>query len=223
MRTLSCLLGLLTTLTLAGCSANMGGALRYTDEGVRKSTVEVLPVIDRTHTAFPWSLSQEVTEEVRYRLQRSPDMLVAARMGSSYPDMRRYKPEELMGSRMRFAKDFPGADYILLMELTDHEIKPYNNETVKPVYPVGGEATEVIMMRMHVRLIDARQEEPRVVMQREVLSNHLVPKGREFSAVDYAELQPGHESYLATPVGRAHARLSRDIAEQVQLYIEPAR
>ncbi len=217
-------LSLALVCLVTSCNMNYGGDAKYTDHGREKPTVEVLPLIDRTQTKLPWSLSKELTDFTRDRLKQSGRLLVAARAGA-YPEMLRYTREDLMGTRMDFAKDFKGANYILLMELVSHQVTPYTrNMDLKPIYPVGGgEATEVIQMSLHMRLIDVRTDEPRVVMQREMPSNHLVPKGKEFANIGYADIRPGDPRFLATPLGRAHARMIRDVAEQVEQYIGLSR
>lgn len=209
---------LLLLSTLLACAPRCPAHVRYHDNGKLKSTVIVAPVQDLAAHPLPWDLSQELTEGIREHLVRTGEFLVAP------VDVVQSISEEVgtidVASRdLSYTDRFRPSDFVVLMEVIDHQEVPYTRGKFKPLYPVKGEVSTVLMITARLKVVDLRSEEPKVVLQEIVHSNHQVQTGKAIEFMDYANTGWGTNLYRSTPVGMAHARLERDVAVQATDYI----
>lgn len=179
----------------------------YTSRGgPAPATIAIAPLLDRANCNLPWSVSAEITNGVREQMADSYGIYVLPREKTD-PVFDRIPVEELYGREATGAARLQGTDFLLLMELMSHTEVPYQRK----------------QLQLRLRILDLRGEEPRLVLQ-EIIHNKLtVNKGLSWKEVDYALVKWPSDDYLRTPVGRAHARLARDVAKQVEHYVNYAQ
>ena len=164
------ILFLMSCLLLSACTGpHYADFFPHHDDGVRKPHVALLPIQNSTNQYLPWDLSRELSQYARYETQNNGMLYV-------YPER---KLEEWLGgcsnidffsNDLAFTMLFRNSDYIVVADLIEHKIEPY-----KIGYPIlFGKPTptthSLLSMKMRVRIIDVREEFPRIVLQ-EVLSN----------------------------------------------------
>ncbi len=207
----------MATIICTGCSRDYGEFIKYHDDGRMKPRVAFVPVIDRSQQDLPWDVSDELTIGMREKLRLNGQLYLTKPQSIRRAYLTRSAEEWLSGDLEELRIFAPEHDFVVLTELVDHKHELYKRQKIKPVYPAKGEVGSVLMMTAHVRVIDIRQEEPRVVLNQYVHSNHMIPKKR--MDLDYRQIPWKATTYLETPVGRAHARLQRDLVAQVEQYV----
>ena len=209
---------LLTLVTFTGCQREYSEFIKYRDDGHMKPRVALLPIIDHSPQQLPWNVSEEFTLGMRNMLMKEGNLYltspVAAQRGFELA-----LEEEWMGNENleAFRVFSPEHDFVVVMELSDHKSVPYERQKIRPVYPAKGEISSVLMMTLRLKVVDIRQERPKVILNQYIHSYHLVPVKQ--GDVDYRKVPWQAETYFETPVGRAHARLERDVVAQLERYI----
>jgi hypothetical protein len=206
-----------TMLTFTSCQKRYGEFIRYHDDGRMKPRVALLPLIDHSAQDLPWDVSEELTTGMSEKLKRNGDIFLTSpdqvSRGFGTQSSEEWVATELPSYRL-FA---PDNDFVVQIELLEHRKEPYSGQKVQPVYPSKGTTGAVLMMTLHVKVVDIRNQEPRIVLSQYIHSNHLIPQSR--MDFDYRQIPWSTRVYKETPVGRAHARLERDIVEQLEQYI----
>jgi hypothetical protein len=204
-------------VALSGCQREYGEFIRYYDDGRMKPRVAFLPIIDRSQQELPWRISEELASGIREKLKSAGNVYLTGpeliRRGYETISAEEWVAADLEEFRL-FAPDH---DFVVLVELLDHAQEAYNGQKVQPVYPISGKAGSVLKITVHLKVIDIRKEVPRTILTQYLHSNHLVPVARV--DLDYRQIPWKATTYKETPVGRAHARLERDIVAQLEKYI----
>jgi len=181
-----------------------------------KPVVVVLPVIDRTESCgLPWSLADEMTDEIRRRVYDSSRIYLLRESGTldvaktlSCPN-----PHDISAAALR---DFGPSEFIVVTEIVEQKQNPYGLQTQK------GEGTgAVLAVKMRVRVIDRRHPQPKVILQELVECDHIV--ARPYLNADYQKTQWGMEQFQNTPMGLAHNKIVRELVSHVEGYIVAAR
>lgn len=191
--------------------------VKYHDNGQPKPAVTVVPVWDRAEHGLAWDVGEELREGILKNLAAQSNVYVPSVNIS--PNDRRIDYARWGENDLTFTKNFENSDFVVLMELVDHQTNPYKRGAVQPIYPADGEVKQVLQLAMKVRVVDVRGSKPHVVLQEIIHSNHMIPPVNRGKVVDYNELTYGVPGYKNTPVGTAHTRLERDAARQVEQYV----
>lgn len=207
-------------MMLMGCQTThktaMGG---YDVYGRPRPLVAVVPVIDSSHSDLSWDVSEELTALVRERLAEKGDLRLSS-SDSVALTLQHIDASTLFAGDLKSASAFHGYDFVVAMELLDHKEIPYTGQKVRPVYPSSEQVGSVIMMTVRLKVIDMRGEQPFVVLQEMLPSNHMVPK--RLLSLDYDNIDIYSEAYRASPLGVSHSRLARDITWRIENYIQVA-
>ncbi len=204
-------------LLSTGCSRSYNEFIRFRDNGRAKPQVALIPVVDHAQHNVPWNVSEELTAGMRHRLMEQGVVYMSSEhQVRSLSD--RTEDADLFGKDLSWARQYSPHDFVVLVELIDHRKVPYERQKVRPVYPADGEVSSVLMMKARLKVVDIREEMPKVILQQIVHSNHLIPKNRD--GLNYHEIPWDDEVYKGTPLGMAHARLERDIVGQLEHYID---
>lgn len=202
-------------LLAAGCSHDspQPQAQLYEKESI-KPVVALVPLFDHAKHLLSWSLSEELTSLVHYGLmQRDKFYLVDDDKVATM--MKRLKehhnPFDTDLSWMK--RVFFGNEFVVFMELIDHAQTPLPAKEEVSVQDLSSELT----MRVRIRVVDLREEEPKVTLQEIIADSHQIPK--EFNSHHFTQVEWGQENYTISPMGMAHANLSREIATRLEDYI----
>jgi hypothetical protein len=72
-------------------------------------------------------------------------------------------------------------------------------------------------MSVRVRVIDMRGKQPKIVLQELIHDTHHIP--RQFTRANFYQVAWGKESFNISPMGLAHAQLTKEIASRLEDYI----
>ncbi len=209
------------SIILVSCTSGPIQPLRYHATGIAKPVVAVLPIIDITDYQLDWDLSDELTVGICQRMIDRGALYLAPEESMKIA-LKRFEGVDLIDTDENFIRDFAASnEFLVLMELIEHKEVPYNRQRIKPIYPSDGEIENVLMMKLRIKVFDLRNGVPQIILQEIVHSNHMMPKAPVY--YDYNKINWGNEIYSTTPIGRAHARLERDVAVQVEKYISVAK
>ncbi len=207
---------ILLCVLVVGCKAQYSDFFPYHDDGTPKPYVALVPVFDESNSKLPWDLSQELTTGIRTQLKRSGKIYIPPEKELKKALASTSKAELTSSNDLMPFLHFQPAHMVVILELIEHKIVPYQRGKIKPLYPAFTPADEacVLMMKMRFKVVDIRGSEPKIIRQEVVDSNH------SFSKTAMAESIFTHKEkedvYPSTPLGLAHARLERDIAERIE-------
>lgn len=204
-------------LFCAGCAPTYRDTTLYQRCGSQKPIVAVLPVIDMTTKESPltWDLSRELTDEIRKRVYDSKKIYLLREGGSREiaKMLTTPNPQAISSSVISNLRD---ADFAVVAEIIEHE--DVDHLQLKPkVADVGS----LLSLALRVRVIDVREEKPKVILQ-EVLDNDFLVS-RAYLNWDYSKTPWGSEAFACTPMGMAHNRLIRTLVSRIEAYIEAVR
>lgn len=202
------------SLTL-GCSPRNVEFTRYSDNGKAKPTMALIPLINKTPIKLPWNISDELTLGIRESLLKTNLVFLSS------PENTNATLKQLSSVDPQSMKQFSPIEFVTLLELIEHREIPYERGAIKPVYPADGTISHVLSLKVRIQIVDIRNREPSIILHEILQSNHLVPES--ITHIDTQERSWGHETYHFSPVGIAHARLERDIAERLENYITVAK
>ena len=211
---------LLACIFLCACNRNHSNQVSlFKDDGHRKAAVAFVPVVDNSESELPWSLSEEFTSSITQRLTSRNNVLLAGEHDifaalDGIDDSCQPFNDDMQWMK----KTFQDQDFVVFTELIDHYLHTHPNQKIADLD--DGRAA-FLDLTMRVRVIDLRGREPQVVLQEIIHHDHNIPKF--FANIDYAEKHWGKTSFHITPVGLAHAQLTREMASRLDDYISIAK
>lgn len=213
------ILCLFITLVTAGCLGPYQDRCIYQRCGGRKPILAVLPVLVNENQLkddhIGWDLSTELTEQIKSRFLQSASIYVLENIGN------RQLAQELniqdLEALSHLQVEKPGAaEFLVVTELVNHQTQPS-----KKTLSSGEEKCANLSLDFRIRVLDMRNQKPKVILQELVHYDHFIP--RAYLYCDYKKSFWGTESYERTPLGMAHAQLAREVVTRVENYIHLAK
>lgn len=208
------------TILTMGCNRSSTNQISlFKDDGHRKASVALVPVIDNSDSELPWSLSEEFTEAISQKL--------ASRGGVHLVDESDVinTLDAIDASCQPFSKDmhwmkksFPTQEFLVFIELVDHYLHTHPNQKIAEL---EDGRYSFLDLTMRLRIVDLREDEPKIVLQELIHHDHNIPK--LFANIDYSEKHWGKTSFSITPVGLAHSQLTREVVSRLEDYISIAK
>ena len=212
------LLCALLTLFVTGCdSPRYIDYFPYDDQGIAKSKVALIPMMDRSGKDLPCDASEQFTRGIRYemmdhaKLYLLPQEQVSQRVAS-------------LGKFDFFIKDqtlsdlFCDVDFIILMELVEHDLASgAKDECTKQEYC----CYDRVLMKIRVRVLDVRRRCPVIVLQEVIPCNYQIPCAKQDMRVGTPCVD--HPEYRLSPAGQAHQRMINSVVERLECVIQGAR
>ena len=210
--------GLFLTLALTATSCrdqNQETSALHESGAPLKPVVTIVPVIDSTKNDLPWSLSDELTNAIDYRLATNNNvyLIEQSKTRAALKKVKEaYSPFGMDTSWIK--KAFNNEEFVVFLELIDHE-EVFRQDKKNPVDPQHCSAD--LNMSMRVRVFDLRGEQPQVVLQELIHNTHFVP--RQFTQVNFYQASWGEDTFSISPMGLAHTEFTKEIAKRIEDYI----
>jgi hypothetical protein len=206
----------LLALIAGGCVDNQNNSQAYHQSaGQHKPIVSVVPIIDNTNNDYPWNLSDELSSSIYYRLAQRD------RVSINKVSQVRAKTKQIVDGQNPFGLDiswvknvFHGDQFVVFLELVEHEEIPKQSRK-RPTDPQNCSAD--LNMNMRIRVLDLRENEPKVILQEFVRDSHFIP--RPFTQANFFQVAWGDECFNISPLGLAHANFTKEIASRIEDYI----
>lgn len=208
---------LLMTVLMAACAPSYVDYFPYHEDGRPKPKVVLLPLVDDTDGCVGWNIASELNAglgcQIIYsgQLYLIPEDEVAARLQGNCQ-------QNYFTSDLAFAQRFCGSDYVVALELIEHEIIPFQRGMNLWIVPKQKyHWRSFLQTKLRLRIIDVRCNAPRVVLQEIFTSYFAIPTEKE--CVDYSRCYWGTESFPSTPLGRAHQQLVSELVYRIETVI----
>lgn len=199
---------------LTGCAPTCRDTSLYQNTGRQKAIVAVLPVVDQSGSEpLPWDLSEELTGEIRARIDgaRSLYLLQSGTSREIAALLTRPNLEEVSKASL---KSLGAAEFAVVTEVIEAD------NPISCAYLSHGE-DQLLSLAVRVRVIDLRQSQPKVILQEIVGRNfHLTWPDAH---LDYSKMAWGTKAFTQTPMGIAHERLVKELVARAEAYIETVR
>jgi len=208
-------IGICLAILLGGCNREGGSQqARQSEKGQLKPVVAIVPLVDKTMNDVPWSLSEELTSTIHHRLSQTDKLYLASIEKIRAASKKLGTAQNPFGPDIHWTKKvFYQDEFVVFMELIEHDEVPSAN--TKSIALESASAQ--LNMTVRVRVIDLRGEEPQIVLQEMIQDSHFIPK--QFTKSNFYQVPWGKESYNISPLGLAHAQLSKEIATRLEDYI----
>ena len=207
-------MGALVIMLTGACKAQYSDFFPYHNDGTPKPYVSMVPVYDESDSKLPWNVSDELTAGIRKNLMSEGKIYLP-------PDRELKKGLQVVSQKeLTLSKDlmpflhFQPAHFVIVLELIEHKIVPYQRGKIKPLYPSFTPDQEacVLMMKVRFKVVDIRGQDPKVIRQEIIESNHAMSK----NAIAESIMAHSDRVFGSSELGIAHARLERDLAERIQ-------
>lgn len=204
----------LLALIAGGCRTN-DGSPQVSSQARAKPVVAIVPIIDNTKNEVRWNLSDELSSALYARIAQRNHLTTVA------SSLIRSQVKKSGDQRNPFSPDvswvkhsFQGQDFVVFLELIEHEevLRQNRRAPTKPEH-----CSADLNMSMRVRILDVRGETPRIILQELVHDTHFIP--RQFTQVNFYQVAWGTESFSISPMGLAHEKFIREMAERIEDYI----
>lgn len=203
-------------LLIAGCKQDDQTSLqtRLYENGTPKPIVAIVPLIDNTRHGLSWNVSDEITALIHYRLMQKETLYLVDEEKVGTMLKRIKETHHLFDTDLAWIKKiFHQNEFVVFMELINHkEIPIPSKEVVSPE-----ELPVELSIQVRLRVIDLRGEEAVVVLQEIVQDAHFIPK--QFTKTHFTQVEWGKDNYAISPLGIAHANVSKEIATRLEDYI----
>jgi hypothetical protein len=202
-------------LFLSGCQRSINSEQsRFYEDGQLKPAIVLIPVIDSSGQELSWSLSEELTEAIAYKLTGRGQLFIVDQSKAKLVFSQLNSSHNPFSSQIDWIKNAcTGQDFAIFMELIEHEEVPIT--TQQDAEPSQCPAQLNISLR--VRVIDLRSEAPQVILQEILHDRHHIP--RPFTKSHFHQVPWGKESFSISPVGLAHAQLVKEVSLRIEEYI----
>jgi hypothetical protein len=204
------------SLVLASCSKgdSKDSSQSAAVQQVKKPIVAVVPLIDHSHSGLNWNLSLELTRSIRENLLKHENLYLMGEDKVTGVLKKMHESHDPFGVNISWTKRlFPHDEFVVFMELARHDEVPLY--TSKESSPQDSPAELNIMVRL--RVIDLRGSEPKIVLQELVQNREQIP--RQFNKSNFYQVPWGNEMFDISPLGMAHAQLTKEISSRIEDYI----
>lgn len=208
------------SLSLFACQSNKAKiqSFRYYENAKQKPIAALVPLISRVSAPdVAWDVCQEITAEVHRRIINRGQLFLNPIQLSSRLSTKLHS-EDLVAITRSDLKEFrPENEYVVFMELIEHQELRSDVLEVQATDPSLQNEKDILSVRVRVRVYDLRMDEPKVILQEILHAQYYIPKVER--DLDYHKVVWGGDSYSASVYGRAHAKLEKDLAHQIENYI----
>jgi hypothetical protein len=203
---------------VAGCVRHGSGDRTHYDSEDRGGPVTapvtaLVPLIDRTTSKLPWDLSDELTSAIYNRLAlKNKVHLVDSR--KVHARVKKLGPaQNPFGDDLGWVRNvFNQEEFVIFLELVEHEEVPVPSETIH-----AKDLPAELNISVRVRVLDLRSGSPRIVLQELIHDSHHIP--RPFNRYNFYQTIWGKEGFSISPLGLAHAQMTKEIATRLEDYI----
>lgn len=206
---------LLAAVLMVGCGSRYVDYFPYHESGKPKPKVVLLPLRDDTG-ACAWDVANELNSGLSYQVMCNGQLFLIAddevqsRLEGCSIDY--FTPD------LSFSKRFCGADYVVALELIEHDIIPYQRGMcLWYVSPQKYHWRSVLQTKVRLRIIDVHCMAPTIVMQEIYTCHYPIPTDKE--CIDYSRCCWGTDVYPTTPWALAHQRLISELVCRVESVI----
>ena len=176
--------------------------------------VSVVPLIDNTKNNYEWSLSDELSSSLYANLSQQDRVILNASSkvrAKAKPALEKNNPFDKDLSWMK--KAFQDEEFVVFLELIEHE-EVLNQSRTKPSDPTL--CSSDLRMSVRVRVIDLRSG-PKVILQELIHDAHHIHP--QFNHINFYQVPWKDQSFTISPVGLAHAKLTKELAQRIEDYI----
>ncbi len=203
---------------LSSCSKKSSSNSCYYDDGSKKPTIVLVPMLDSTSYDAPWSLSEELSCSLKNELEKKEDFYFMQDMNFDLN-----LKENPFNSNLAWVKrNFKPAEFVVFIELVEHDDIPITKTVKDPEsIPAFRKNASNLNMAARIRIIDIRKDEPIIVLQ-ELIKNSCY-MANTIDKVDYNAVIWGTEAYKNTPMEAAHQELIGTLKNRIYEYIHLAK
>ncbi len=196
-------------LTLTSCSQTKSShQTTFHDDGRKKPTIAICPIIDSSESDISWSLSEEFSSDLKKILADHDMVYLVPDQDTVIPPV---NPHHLFFEQNWSSKAKYPFEFACVIEIVEHEFTA--RDTTKP----GKIASQDLDITFRIKVLDLSGKEPSVVLQEFIHQRNFIPWGLTF--INYEKMKWNNVGFSLTPVGAAHKKIIKAVAQRVEDYI----
>ncbi len=191
---------LLVSLLVSACGPRYGDFFPCHDDGTLKPRVVLLPMTDSLGNSH---IADELMQNIRYQLMDRGNLYIYSDE-TVFRQLQNMGNVSFFGSDISYARQFGGADFIVATELAECRSDLYGNVEDKCM-PPHLQRKNLLMLKLRIRIIDLRCNEPQIVLQEMIGRNLLIPNRKT-----------GEHEVDASCLGEVSRRLADDYVKRLE-------
>lgn len=208
---------LIMALLFVGCGPRYVDYFPFHDDGTPKPKVALLPIMNHSQICAPWDISSELNSEIRYKAMCKGSLFLISEEDIGCA-LQRVGKLDYFGSDFSYANHFCDVDYIVAVDLIEHEIVSRDKCDCSHIPFQKYKWNSLLQMKLRLRIVDIRCSKPRIALQEILACDYAIPSGCEY--MDYTKCGWGSGVYSQTPWGMAHERLASDLVSRMETIIK---
>lgn len=148
----------------AGCGPHYVDYFPYRDDGTLKPHIALVPILDSSNSNLCCNFAKELTDDVRYEIMDHGDVYLFS-PEEIQEDLANCKQADLFGTNLSFAKNFKSGDFVVVAEVIEHKIIPYEKGKAHLCNAPVNPCNSILSIKLRLRILDIRECEPRIVLQ----------------------------------------------------------
>lgn len=161
-----------------------------------KPLVTLIPIVDKSGANLPWDLSEELTSSIQHKLLQKNKISLFEHIPTK--QLQKKITRNLFSFDVQWCKSaFKEHEFVVFIQLIEHSEK--KNE---------------VNICCQLRVIDVRGDTAKIILQEVIEESHAIPKQFAKSTLD-----PKKQNFNISPLGLAHAQLTKQIAGRIEDYI----
>lgn len=202
-------------ILFCGCNKNGNENSTISQSQNFKPCVAIAPVIDNSESDLKWDLSDEITYSVSSKLTKKNKLSVADPQKTKVQIKKnKVSNQNPFSSDLSWVKKtFPGEDFVVFMEMIEHKELLRDSDSTKAPETLSAD----LNLALRLRIVDARKEQPQVVLQEIIQDSHFIP--RQFTRYNFDQAPWNSEEFSISPIGIAHSLLVKELTARIEDYI----
>lgn len=165
---------LLALVFFVGCGPRYGDFYPCYDDGTVKPRIVLIPFCKSNKYTAHESL---LMKDIFYKFMDKGNLYIYSE-DSVQNQIAKTGISDFFSQNLSYARKFGGADYVISTDLIECRSDFYGNVEDKCM-PLHLQRKDQLMLKLRVRVVDIRCEEPMIVLQEILTSNYLIPHRRK--------------------------------------------
>jgi len=182
------------------------------EEERTKPVIALITVRDTANSGLNWNLGREISEEIYQQiLEDNTVNLLPEDVEFAHSD--KIGAVDYFGTNLSFTQHFRTANFIILMELVQHQVTPHQFGKNMPIKIWANDF--VLAMQLRIRILDTRFDRPHIILQETIKKNLIL--SRDWDKKHNFTTKPwGSKEYRKTQLAKRHQQLAYDAAKRIE-------
>ena len=206
-------------ISVVSCAPHhqVGYEPEYAEDGFTRQKIAIIPVFDDSNPNLEWNVSYELTQEIRDKIKRDNHFFLLDE-DQTFRKVLRTRHMSLDEMVDLIWPVFGRADYVILLELIQHDVLAYERESHPEICTREDFCcNNTLQQKIRISVLNVQWRPKKLILEEMITLSSTIPKECEFW--DYRSFGLGSVYYPETPIAKAHQHLAERVAEYIETVI----